>query len=669
MRIDAFIRVVYVCTICHCCAVTTPVSAHNGAIAYAYPAEQITVDGNLADWPADIQRHPIALDQSGNKRGSKQDLEAHFRVGYDSDSHSLYVAVEVQDESIIIDNSANVIWEQDGCSVFVDTNHLRTGSTVCQYSRTGERNHALGTDSTQEDFEVAVVRDDSKHVYEWRIHLAQKSRQGQVLGLDVAVADKDEDNSFTWAAWGPRPYKVGSPDRCGDVFLLTSNSKLGRIAGRVRWTSPAGHGETRFPNIAIESLASNDLWTSVQCDSTGSYTADLPIGNYVLRPIDSPNLRVIETDHNHETVKYEQQTKATILDVSPRILSIEEVISLFDEEVTKAVERDSGGCVMVGVFRDDQMIWSNGYGWADIENEIEASAETIGRIGSVSKPFTAVAVMQLAERGVIGLDEPVRKYFSEIEELANPPEGMKPITFRMLASHTSGLTREPQLDGAASGPIEKWEEKVLQSIPKTSFQSSPSTEHSYSNIGFGILGLAASRASNKPFMEMVNENIFEPLNMKSSTFVVRTDDMKKRLAVGYYRIEKTGKLSADVSTREHTGRGYKVPNGGIYSTVGDMAKFAAAMMGVGRAKVLSADSCEDVFTVQPPGNSYGLGFVVSESEDAQVVGHGGSVAGYNAELWFDLKTGIGVTMLRTTNYNPPTRRLLNELLQASVQAN
>ena len=342
----------------------------------------------------------------------------------------------------------------------------------------------------------------------------------------------------------------------------------------------------------------------------------------------------------------------------------EATIAEFDAEVARGVAEDAAGCVSIAMFIGDEVIWSKGYGWADIENRIACTEETIGRTGSISKSFTAVLMMQLVERGLFGLDEPVADYFPEIENLADPPTGMTPITFRMLASHTAGLEREPQLEGAASGPIYLWEEKILESIPTVSFKTPPGTEYSYSNIGFGMLGLASSRAAGELFMELVEELIFEPLDMRSSTFIINSPDMWARMSVGYSRDRETGVVSAEQATREHFGRGYKVPNGGIYSTVGDLAKFASAMMGETSVEILSEESRAEVFTAQAPAERYGLGFSIIEDEGLVVVGHGGSVAGYNAGLAFDLVSKVGVAMLRTTGYNPPYRDLLRKLIAA-----
>ncbi|MHC5065740.1 MAG: serine hydrolase domain-containing protein [Planctomycetota bacterium] len=353
---------------------------------------------------------------------------------------------------------------------------------------------------------------------------------------------------------------------------------------------------------------------------------------------------------------------ATILPA--QFTPFEQAIADFDAQVAAGVAEDASGFVALAVFVGDEIVWSKGYGWADIEKRLPGTAETIGRIGSISKSVTAVLMVQLMERDILDLDDHVADAFPAILELREPPEGMEPISYRMLASHTAGLVREPDLENAAVGPLYGWEDKVLESIPKTGFKTAPWTEYSYSNIGFGMLGLACARAADRDFMRLVEEQIFAPLAMDSSSFMVKDPDQLRRLAVGYSKNRRTGEVSAAYATREHFGRGYKVPNGGIYSTVGDLARLAAAMMGVSPVQILSEESRKEIFTPQLPAREYGLGFTISPGEERYVVGHGGSVAGYNANLSFDLNSGIGVAMLRTTAYNPPSGRLLTKLLQA-----
>lgn len=350
--------------------------------------------------------------------------------------------------------------------------------------------------------------------------------------------------------------------------------------------------------------------------------------------------------------------------------SVQKAIEDFDAFTEAGVNSEKDGCLMVAVFKGNKVVWSKGYGLADVENNVAATANTIGRTGSISKSFTAVVICQLAEQGVIKLDDPVQKHFPQIKQLANPLADSRAVTYRMLASHTAGLVREPKFANVfASGPIKEWENKILAAIPKTSFKSKPMTEYSYSNIGFGILGLAGSRAADEPFMSLVEKQIFEPLEMNSSTFVVETNEMKKRLAVGYQRDRKTKRLSSEVPTREHAGRGYKVPNGGIYSTVGDMSKFAAAMMGETKTEILTELTRKQIFTPQLPAERYGLGFkIITQKDGLHVVGHGGAVAGYRADLRFDLNSKWGVATLMTTSFNPPVPKLFVEIVNAEKKS-
>jgi CubicO group peptidase (beta-lactamase class C family) len=348
--------------------------------------------------------------------------------------------------------------------------------------------------------------------------------------------------------------------------------------------------------------------------------------------------------------------------------SFQAAISRFEAQLAQDVAEDGVGSISAGVVVGNEVFWSKGFGWADIEQQIPADEETIYRTGSISKSFTAVLMMQMIEKGLFKLDDPVENYFPEINELREKPEDVSPITFRHLASHTAGITREPKLKGAASGPISRWEDKILASIPNTYYKSLPGEKYSYSNIGFGMLGLAVSRAAGEPFMDLVRGHIFEPLGMTISFFILTAEHMP-HLSMGYV-MRKDGTVDADPPAREHSGRGYKVPNGGIYSTVGDLAKFVAAMTGTSSVKIFSEETRKEMLKQQTPEGRgrYGLGFSISLDEEGfRTVGHGGSVAGYNATMVFDPESKIGVIAYRNynrskTNLGRTARALLKELV-------
>jgi len=347
----------------------------------------------------------------------------------------------------------------------------------------------------------------------------------------------------------------------------------------------------------------------------------------------------------------------------------EAVISRFEAKLANDVKEDAKGSISAAVVIGNKIVWEKGFGWADVQNTIPADERTVYRTGSISKSFTAVLMVQLSSRNIIKLDDPVERYFPEIQELADTLGVTAPITFRQLASHTAGLIREPRLRNAASGPIEIWEEKILESIPRTYFQNFPGEKYSYSNIGFGILGLAVSRAAGKSFMKLVSEYIFKPLRMEDSFFII-PEEKEDRIAAGY-QVRKDGTIDAEFPALEHRGRGYKVPNGGIYSTAGDLARFVSAMTGTSAAQILSAKQREEMMTIQTPESDkkgYGLGFSITINDDTiKMVGHGGSVAGYNAHMVFNPESKTGVILLRNynrgkTNLGRTAQELLRELV-------
>jgi CubicO group peptidase (beta-lactamase class C family) len=323
------------------------------------------------------------------------------------------------------------------------------------------------------------------------------------------------------------------------------------------------------------------------------------------------------------------------------------VLRELEEKLRADVAADTVGGITAGVVLGGQLVWSTAAGWADRDRRIAADRHTIYRIGSISKSFTAVLLAQLAARGALTLDDPVERYLPEVRALGSARASAGPISLRQLATHTAGIIREPRLQDAARGPIERWEEKVLASIPATSFDTVPGARYAYSNIGFGILGLALSRAARASFMELMTTNIFRPLQLTSTTFIV-SDDLKPRLAVGYAN-SRTG-IDAAAPAREHAGRGYKVPNGGIYSTVDDLGRFISALSGVSATALLDERMRAEVMRVQTPEDprsGYGLGFSVRTLEDdGRIVSHGGSVAGYTAHIAFDPGCAIGVILLR-----------------------
>lgn len=333
------------------------------------------------------------------------------------------------------------------------------------------------------------------------------------------------------------------------------------------------------------------------------------------------------------------------------------VIDRFENRLKSYANKDRS--ISAAIVKGDRVVWSKAFGVFDTDNNSEADTSTIYRTGSISKSFTAFLMMELAEDGLIKLDDPVELHLPEIKRLYRYSEVSK-ITLRQLATHTSGLEREPQLEGAASGPIGEWENKISKSIPTTAFEYKPGEKFSYSNIGYGILGLALSRAANKPFIQLIEERIFKPLHMSNSYFIVPKEKLP-HLSKGIITHRGFKKVvDRETPQSEHAGRGYKVPNGGIYSTPNDLAKFMICF--TGNAKNLltekSLDLMQTATTIDETGAGYGLGFFLNREGLSTIVSHGGYVSGYIAHLAFDKNHGFGVIILKNYSHGDPDVNVL-----------
>jgi hypothetical protein len=173
--------------------------AHSGRAVLAHTIENVVIDGDWADWPASMAWHEIELRSYGELPRDAQDYGARFRLAYNERANTLYLAVEVVDESLVIDRDAPNSWNtQDGCEIYLDLGHGE-GQAV-QLAIYGDWRMGEGA-------EVAVVHEPGRRRYEWRLDVDMLVRgevqlsSGNTLGLDLVVADRDADGSFSWMAW------------------------------------------------------------------------------------------------------------------------------------------------------------------------------------------------------------------------------------------------------------------------------------------------------------------------------------------------------------------------------------------------------------------------------------------------------------------------------------
>jgi CubicO group peptidase (beta-lactamase class C family) len=330
-----------------------------------------------------------------------------------------------------------------------------------------------------------------------------------------------------------------------------------------------------------------------------------------------------------------------------------------DSLIAAELARRPVGSVTAGVVSGKEVVWSKSYGEADMEKKLAADTDSLYRIGSITKMFTAVMLEQLVEAKKVHLSDPVEKYFPEIKLVQDRFPDAPPITFIQLATHTAGLGREPD-DTATyvTGAVKDWEKTLIAALPHTHYILEPGTRFSYSNIGFAILGAALERAAGESYVDYIPKHIFEPLGMRHSALQWNAQ-MVAHLSKGYVVMGPNGAVDSETAQREHqTGRGYKVPNGAIYTTLGDLALFASFLMGQGPESVLRLSSLESfqLQTIVPAdlalSRGYGIGFETERREGYTEFGHNGAVAGYTAELLMNRKSGVGVIVLSNGAANP-----------------
>jgi CubicO group peptidase (beta-lactamase class C family) len=351
------------------------------------------------------------------------------------------------------------------------------------------------------------------------------------------------------------------------------------------------------------------------------------------------------------------------------------------DEVTRLLRgvRNRHACVgmAVAVVRSGRAEFV-AHGLADIGAERSVTPDTVFRIASLTKLFTAVAVMQLHERGGLDLDAPANDYLRAYRLVPGRAD-FPPVTVRHLLTHTSGIPDVVRLQdllhpgwgafgmrpacasvavGEPMPPLAAYYRDGLRSVVE------PGTVFAYTNHGFATLGQIVEDVTGQPLDRYLREWIFEPLGM-TDTDLRRERRLEARRATGH---DVGGRGAVPVVDREWLTRGAS----GVYSTSRDMARFVAALLGGGRngdGSILAGDTLATMFAPQfqpdPRLPGMGLGFFRSEVGGHRVVGHDGRMPGFNAQLLVAPDDGVGVIGL--TNGAPGATYWLGVELETVIQ--
>jgi CubicO group peptidase (beta-lactamase class C family)/D-alanyl-D-alanine dipeptidase len=301
-------------------------------------------------------------------------------------------------------------------------------------------------------------------------------------------------------------------------------------------------------------------------------------------------------------------------------------------ELTSSIQREMEEkqlpAFSIALVEGDKIVWAEGFGYQDPEQKIAATAHTIYRVGSVSKLFTDIGIMQMVEAGKISLDAPVSQYVPDFHP-KNPFD--KPITLRELMSHRAGLLREPPI-GNYFDPSSPTLEATVRSMNSTELVYEPGTHIKYSNAGIAVVGYALQELNHKPFAEYLKQAVLEPLGMRESSFEPEPE-LTQHLAKAYMWSYDGLKFPAPTFELG------LAPAGCMYSSVTDLAQFLMVLFKDGRGpkgQVIKPETLQEMWTPQfaQPGQKrgFGLGFQISELDGHRVIGHGGAIYGFATEV-------------------------------------
>ncbi|HEY3515577.1 MAG TPA: serine hydrolase, partial [Gammaproteobacteria bacterium] len=299
----------------------------------------------------------------------------------------------------------------------------------------------------------------------------------------------------------------------------------------------------------------------------------------------------------------------------------------------RVADKSFMGAVLVA--RGDQVILSKGYGFANLEWNLPNTPSTKFRLGSITKQFTAAAILLLAEQGKLSLDDPLKKHWP------NAPPAWGAVTIFHLLTHSSGI---PSFTSGAE--FLQWKlqpstpEQTIAHVRDQPLEFTPGDRMSYSNSGYVLLGMIVERVSGKSYAEYLRDSIFKPLGMNDTGYDVSATILPQR-AAGY---------SPGFSNAPYTDMTVPHGAGGLYSTTEDLLRWTQGLFG---GRLLSAASLEKMTT--PYRGDYAFGVSVTSMSGRKTISHGGGIEGFNTQLNYYPDSQVTVAVLANVNGQAPAQ--------------
>ena len=509
----------------------------NVEIAFAYPMNEVEIDGNPEDWSDDMIKHPIGVVLE-NEIETEEDLAAQFKVGFSKESKSIYLLLSVKDESHQVDSEKGALSDaQDQCLMYLDKYHDAKGSGVnvyCFNALYQEIDDATtnwdpsARNPNWDNISVASQRIENQTYYEIKLTFEENVQEGKVIGLDFMIYDSDTqgEEELTRVAWQKTEGKEKVPFKIGSIVLVDDKEQLGIVEGQVKWSQDSIGPPPK--KVRIASTKTPSLWVREVVDSTGNYTAKLPKGSYKVTP--EWNFYILDEDRfklnpSGITVDVKPDTK---VNAAPLELSIAEPLNLIKSEglllenphnkyelvdafVASYMDYYEIPGVSLGLIENGKLTYHKTYGVKNVFTQASVEKETLFEAASITKPVFGFAVCRLADRGIIDLDQPLYTYLP-FEEIAYD-ERYKKITARHVLSHQTGFPN--------------WRDGEM----KIEFE--PGTQFGYSGEGFEYLKRVIAEITGKDVVQVLEEEVLNPLNLQNFYFE-KNDYLFKVVANGHF---------------------------------------------------------------------------------------------------------------------------------------
>jgi CubicO group peptidase (beta-lactamase class C family) len=296
------------------------------------------------------------------------------------------------------------------------------------------------------------------------------------------------------------------------------------------------------------------------------------------------------------------------------------------------------GAVLVA--KDGKILLCKAYGMANVELDVPNKIDTKFRLGSITKQFTAMAIMQLKEKGFLDLQDPLSKYIPDY------PNGDK-ITIHHLLSQTSGIPEIFSIEGVSKKTVKTHTlEKLISRFKDKPLDFNPGEKFAYSNSNYMLLTYIIEKVSGKKYETFLKENIFEPLNMKDTGYDDYNRIIKNR-ASGY------SLYNGELENADYVDMSFPSGAGALYSTVKDLYLWDQALY---TDKLVSQESIKKIFTPyidssnSIPKTEYGYGWFIQSSPHGKLVSHGGQINGFSAFISRYIENKVCIIILSNFAY-------------------